>query len=180
MGSPCGHQRRAERQSMGRRRSPGSWWTSRADTHTTTKRKVCWRIHGCAAKPWPQPACKALQAVTRRSPGSIRLQANVSGGSGGINRVSFTRNYNGGWKDVATVTQSPYYDDLEGLCSPQVANGDVELVWRCGTTPAIIGYTRSTTPTTTSTCRTIVAAGLLVNGTPAISTRAPAGTITTV
>jgi uncharacterized repeat protein (TIGR02543 family) len=81
---------------------------------------------GALSASWQNPSSGG-QTVS----GSVRLQANVSGGSGGINRVSFSANYNGGWKGLATVYSAPYQFDWN-LCSPQVQNGDVELgmeVW---------------------------------------------------
>jgi PKD repeat protein len=63
------------------------------------------------------------QAITSRS---VHLQADPSGGSGGINHVSFSALYNGSWHGVQDVSSSPWGYDWD-LCNSGVPDGDIEL-----------------------------------------------------
>ena len=77
----------------------------------------------CAAltASWSSPANG--QTITART---VRLTANASGGSGGVNRVAFAAKWNGAWHAVQTVVASPYSYDWD-LCAAGVPDGDIEL-----------------------------------------------------
>ncbi|MCX6028459.1 MAG: PA14 domain-containing protein [Chloroflexi bacterium] len=63
------------------------------------------------------------QTITART---VRLQANASDDSSGVNRVSFSAKWSGSWHAVQTVSSSPYAYDWD-LCSAGVPDGDIEL-----------------------------------------------------
>jgi PKD repeat protein len=63
------------------------------------------------------------QTITARAVG---LSANVSGGSGGINRIAFSAAYGGSWHGVHTDYSAPYAIDWD-LCAAGVPDGDIEL-----------------------------------------------------
>jgi len=63
------------------------------------------------------------QTITSRT---VSLQANASGGSGGINRVAFSAKWNNTWSGVQTDYSFPYAYDWD-MCNSGVPNGDIEL-----------------------------------------------------
>lgn len=81
---------------------------------------------GTPVASWASPSNN--QTIAART---VHLQANVSGGTGGINRVAFSAKWSGTWRGVATITSSPYQYDWD-WCNSGVPDGDVELgleVW---------------------------------------------------
>ena len=63
------------------------------------------------------------QTITART---VRLQANASDDSSGVNRVSFSAKWSGGWHGVKTIYSAPYTYDWD-LCIAGVPDGDIEL-----------------------------------------------------
>lgn len=57
---------------------------------------------------------------------TVNLQANPTGGSGGINRVAFSAKWAGSWHGVYTDYSAPYGADWN-WCDAGVPDGDVEL-----------------------------------------------------